>query len=423
MFSPNAPRLRWIEGRALVCGLVWAAALAAAGPARAQSLFSDGFEVGTPCTWSVVETRELCFDGIDQDCDGAIDLVDPECAETLCEPCATGDDCLGPTDLCLELDDGLYCGKDCSADNPYGTPATQCPAGYSCYDPGGMYPTQCVPNTNACLCDGTNLALRLACTISVPGWTCEGERSCTVSGWSACVVPEELDLECKDGIDNDCDGSIDCLDTGCEGAAPCLSDGEPCSGSFDCESDHCQNGFCCVSGDCCAASDDCPGAYSLPSTCTSPASCQGFRYEAACMANTCSTNPVADDTDCGPTTLADDCGLYIDVFCDGSEDQTAPVCLTSCQYNSQCDAIAICAENVCVAKLSNGEACWSSWECVSNYCVDGVCCNSACDGTCMGCTADHTGGSDGTCGFIPAGLDPDGECGMTACNGAGACGP
>jgi hypothetical protein len=52
-----------------------------------------------------------------------------------------------------------------------------------------------------------------------------------------------------------------------------------------------------------------------------------------------------------------------------------------------------------------------------------VCCDSACDGTCMGCTSTLTGGSDGTCGFIPAGLDPDAECGMSACNGTGACGP
>lgn len=191
---------------------VWVASvvgLAAAGTAHAQIIFSDSFEDGTACNWSTVETRELCFDGIDQDCDGAIDLVDPECAETLCEPCLTSDDCLAPSDLCLELDDGFYCGQDCSADNPYGTPASECPTGYSCYDPGGMLDSQCLPNTNACLCDGTNLELRLACEISVLGWTCEGERACTIAGWSDCVVPDELDVDCKDGIDNDCDGTVD----------------------------------------------------------------------------------------------------------------------------------------------------------------------------------------------------------------------
>jgi hypothetical protein len=421
MFNGIAIRLRWITWRALAASFVCATALAFAGPARAQDIFSDGFEDGTPCTWSAVETPELCFDGIDNDCDGAIDLVDPECADTLCEPCATGDDCLGPTDLCLELDDGLYCGKDCSADNPYGTPANQCPAGYSCYDPGGMYPTQCVPVTNACLCDGTNLALRLACTISVPGATCDGERSCTVSGWSECVVPDEEGELCADGIDNDCDGAIDCDDAGCDGTPPCLLDGEPCTASGDCVSGHCQNGFCCASGDCCAASDDCPPAYTLPPTCTSPASCQGYRYEGACIANTCFVTPVADDTGCGPTTLADDCGLYVDEFCDGTEDQTAPVCLTSCQYDIQCDPIAACQSEVCVALSSNGEACWSSWDCASNHCVDGVCCDSACDGLCMGCTSTLTGGSDGTCGFIPAGLDPDAECGENCCDGTGMC--
>lgn len=67
-------------------------------------------------------------------------------------------------------------------------------------------------------------------------------------------------------------------------------------------------------------------------------------------------------------------------------------------------------------------------ECQSGFCVDGVCCNTACGSTCQAC--DLTG-NVGTCTPIPMGLDPDGECTMTAqstcgangmgCSGANAC--
>jgi hypothetical protein len=54
-----------------------------------------------------------------------------------------------------------------------------------------------------------------------------------------------------------------------------------------------------------------------------------------------------------------------------------------------------------------------------------VCCSSACNGVCVACSAAKKGsGSDGTCGAIAGGTDPDNECpGTSNCNGAGACGP
>lgn len=389
----------------------------------AQVIFSDGFEIGNPCGWSSVNTRELCFDGIDQDCDGAVDLDDPECAETLCESCESNDDCLAPSDICLILDDGLFCGQDCSGDNPYGTPVSECPNGYSCYDPGGGLASQCVPNTNACLCDGTNLSLRLACTITMGETTCEGERMCTVSGWSDCILQDEQGELCANGIDDDCDGSVDCDDVGCQGSWPCFYDGQSCSASDECLSSHCQNGFCCDSGDCCSEPGDCPGPYAPPPTCFSTATCQGFRYDATCSSSMCGTAPIPDDSACGPSTLAKTCGYYADVYCDGTSDQTEPTCLTICLYSSQCDPTAVCDSNVCVPKLANGEVCMTGFDCASSFCVDGVCCNSSCDGLCMSCMGSSTGGADGTCEPIASGTDPDDECEMGACDGFGGCAP
>jgi hypothetical protein len=88
--------------------------------------------------------------------------------------------------------------------------------------------------------------------------------------------------------------------------------------------------------------------------------------------------------------------------------------------------------------LQIGQPCQSSGQCPqvdplnpgSRYCVDGVCCDSPCNGLCRACSGKKTGGTDGTCKLIAAGLDPDGECpqdpagscGRTGvCDGQGAC--
>jgi hypothetical protein len=68
------------------------------------------------------------------------------------------------------------------------------------------------------------------------------------------------------------------------------------------------------------------------------------------------------------------------------------------------------------ALLPLGAACASKGECQSANCVDGVCCDSACSGSCEACDG------DGACQQLPANTDPDKECGACkVCDGAGAC--
>jgi Cys-rich repeat protein len=75
----------------------------------------------------------------------------------------------------------------------------------------------------------------------------------------------------------------------------------------------------------------------------------------------------------------------------------------------------------------NGAACTSANQCGSGFCVDGVCCNSGCAGTCQSC---NLLGSAGTCTPISSGQDPQNECAADPvascgrdgfCNGAGGC--
>lgn len=79
---------------------------------------------------------------------------------------------------------------------------------------------------------------------------------------------------------------------------------------------------------------------------------------------------------------------------------------------------------------ANGQACTSPGECASLKCVEGVCCNSDCTGTCQSCVNAKTGAASGTCASIKVGTDPDNDCAADAqstcgndgmCDGAGAC--
>jgi hypothetical protein len=63
--------------------------------------------------------------------------------------------------------------------------------------------------------------------------------------------------------------------------------------------------------------------------------------------------------------------------------------------------------------VSNGEACTSSVQCASNFCVDGVCCDSACSGgtgDCQACSVAANGTSNGTCTPLSATRAPQVTC-------------
>lgn len=84
---------------------------------------------------------------------------------------------------------------------------------------------------------------------------------------------------------------------------------------------------------------------------------------------------------------------------------------TPCNETGVCDGLGNC-------QLGNGSACSLDSQCFNMHCVDGACCDSACTGRCQACAGQ---GTDGTCGFIKAGTDPNDECTAGACDGAGEC--
>jgi hypothetical protein len=81
--------------------------------------------------------------------------------------------------------------------------------------------------------------------------------------------------------------------------------------------------------------------------------------------------------------------------------------------------------NECLKAI--GATCGGGNECMSGDCVDGVCCENACGGTCMSCRNSAHGAGEGRCRAVRSGSDPnnecnDGTCRTGTCNGSGACG-
>jgi hypothetical protein len=75
---------------------------------------------------------------------------------------------------------------------------------------------------------------------------------------------------------------------------------------------------------------------------------------------------------------------------------------------------------------ANGTECHVAGDCQSGFCLDNVCCMTACDGPCLTCAK----GSQGFCTFADVNTNPRGmcvdhgasQCGQTGvCDGAGAC--
>ncbi|MBI2387979.1 MAG: hypothetical protein HYV09_00050 [Deltaproteobacteria bacterium] len=148
-------------------------------------------------------------------------------------------------------------------------------------------------------------------------------------------------------------------------------------------------------------------------TCTTGSECvSGFCSEGYCCNRACTGQCEACDVGgregtCltisgeAPHGTKPSCGTYVQCGPGGT-------CATSCASDGACTATtAYCTTtNVCAPKKANGAGCTFANECTSGYCVDGVCCNSACTAQCEAC---NEAGKAGTCSPVdgpPRGTRP-----------------
>ncbi len=128
-----------------------------------------------------------------------------------CTPCNNDNQCLGLPGVCLTLNDGGVCVRECTTD-PDCPEALRCVAGH------------CLPASGSCTCNEANAGDVRPCTQANEFGICVGEEACdAATGWSPCsaAAPEP---EACDGYDNDCDGETDEL--GAAGCTPYYRDGD-----------------------------------------------------------------------------------------------------------------------------------------------------------------------------------------------------
>ena len=108
--------------------------------------------------------------------------------------------------------------------------------------------------------------------------------------------------------------------------------------------------------------------------------------------------PCSRHADCRPYL----CGLQLVAdrnIAEGSH------CLATCSYSAQCSEGYFCKSHLCQPLRSLGTTCDSNRQCGSNFCIDGVCCNTECSSDCMHCK------NVGICQWVEAGTDPRRNCG------------
>lgn len=249
-----------------------------------------------------------------------------------------------------------------------------------------------------------------------PG-TCDATGACKATAGQACQAA----ATCASGLACAPDGH--CCDRACTGPCESCETGQckPVSGAPHTGHTSCAGTSSDCAGSCTGASD---GQCSWPSqTACGQASCTTVTNA---QAQPTGTNYIPQGTcssgTCVPGTAASCPG---GVVC-----ASATACRSACASDVDCLTGTVCSGGACIGKKANGSGCNASSECQLGNCVDGICCESACNSTCMACSKVKNGVGDGYCRAIPPGTDPDSECAVDTsnpcghdgtCDGAGAC--
>jgi hypothetical protein len=387
--------------------------------------------------------------GSDYICDGQGECVS-------CLTAADCDDSYGGTCSVKACKDG-YCqgepkpaGTSCGAQgqicNDNGSCCSTCQSnGYECgtTSDGCGGSLSCGSCATGQVCQGGQCCLPKTCTAGVSCGTqsdgCGGTITC-----GTCPAGDQCSggvCGCVNGVQNGSETDVDC---GGSCAKKCAS-AQSCLAGSDCTTGACAEGICCntsCTGECrsCMSSktglttgicgnvldntdpdNECPNA--LPQTCLTTGVCKAGACEFHPSSVQCGTSSCSGNT-LMPTDYCSGSGTCVDA---GQTSCATPyVCGDPYTCQSCSDGIKNgnevgidCGGGGSCNKCGNGVQCTSGVDCVSGYCVDGYCCNTACNGVCVAC---NLSAKHGTCSPIPNNADPASECpGNNSCNGAGAC--
>ena len=370
------------------------------GPCKQDSDCTDD---GIPCT------REVC--SADGFCDRA--PQDLPFGDTRCDdqnPC-TDEVCSGGACAYMPSTSAPTDGNECTSDACVNGVATYTPVADD--SPCGF--------GNMLVCTGGQCKCTTAtqCGVSTECLTFD-----CVS--SSCMSTTKAKGELVDGKDPG-----DCLKNVCDGASGVVTVPDTSDPPLDPNAGNCKKKACDDQGTVVDVDDPTDVPADDSNVCTTEG-CSGgtpILYEAVADGTVC-----AGMVACGPAAGGGFEVLPPDVCVSGECVKQAPMscdlykcnagntdCLAACQGAADCIQGTFCegAMNACKPVAGTGNTCQNAGECGSGFCVDGVCCNTACAGLCQRCNDPL---SKGLCVATSSGLDPDNECaGADACNGVGAC--
>ena len=327
---------------------------------------------------------------------------------------------------------------DVGSTNPCGTNGSCDGAGACQFYPAGA-------NCGAASCTGSTLT---------QARTCDGAGACRAAMTAMCVPYVCGTAVCK----TTCTTTADCVSPNVCTAGSCGKNpiGATCAVAADCGSGFCAQGVCCNStctGTCqsCALAGSAgtcspvpAGAAPNPTTqcttttastcgtdglCDGAGACRKYVSGTQCAAATCTGTSFTPPRLCNGTGT---CGTVTGTTCGGNL-----ICGTNGQCKATCGSSADCvAPNLCNTTTGtcglkgSGATCGGATECASGFCQQGVCCASACAGTCQSCALGGT--SLGTCTNVPIGQAPNpatqcatttaSTCGTNGfCDGTGKC--
>ena len=283
----------------------------------------------------------------------------------------------------LSCTDGVCCNvASCTALNECHYAGTCQPGSGTCSNPTKTNGTACSSDSNVCTSD-----------------VCES-GTCSHLTNQGGVLCRAKNGDC-DLADYCSTGSSTCPDNKKSSGTACTNDGNPCTidkcngTDKTCPYDPAPNtqqcrasaGVCDVAEFCDGVSTTCPvdGFLGSSTQCRAASCLNGTTaiLPAFCSGGSASC-PSQTTQNCSPTT------------CQGS------TCLGGCAVDGDCASGNYCDAPTCKPLKSSGTTCGANHECSSGYCVDGVCCNTACGGTnpndCQACNT----GTVGQCQTLPS---------------------